>query len=217
MPGNWQLQGYGAPAYTNVRYPFPVEPPYVPDENPTGQYRLCFELTEAWDGAVLRFDGVDSAFTAWCNGVELGWSTGSRLATEFAVGPLLRPGRNVLAVRVHQWSPASYLEDQDMWWLSGIFRDVSLIERPADGLDDVFVHADFDATTGAGVLTVDSSVPAAVSCPELGLDAVATGRPHTVGMVEPWTAETPRLYEITVVAPGETVTPASGLSPSGDR
>ncbi|MGI8665392.1 MAG: glycoside hydrolase family 2 TIM barrel-domain containing protein [Jatrophihabitans sp.] len=211
VPGHWQLQGYGAPNYTNVRYPFPVDPPYVPDENPTGEYRLAFDLQTVWEQAVLRFDGVDSAFTVWFNGVELGWSVGSRLVAEFEVGTLLRPGRNVLAVRVHQWSAASYLEDQDMWWLSGIFRDVSLLERPAGGLDDVFVHADFDPATGAGLLTVDSSVPATLSCPELGLDALETGTRHDIAAVQPWTAETPRLYEFTVSSQSETL-PAETLS-----
>ena len=95
VPGHWQFHGYGAPAYTNVPYPFPVDPPFVPDENPTGEYRRTFELDATWPAgaAVLRFDGVDSAFTAFCNGVELGWSTGSRLPVEFDVGHLLRPGR----------------------------------------------------------------------------------------------------------------------------
>src|SRR3954447_18682306 len=131
VPSHWQLHGYGAPAYTNVRYPFPVDPPYVPDENPTGDYRVAFDVPASFAGAsvVLRFEGVDSSFTAWVNGEEVGSARGSRLASEFAVS--LAPGRNVLAVRVHQWSSGSYLEDQDMWWLSGIFRSVTLLARPA--------------------------------------------------------------------------------------
>ncbi len=203
VPGHWQLQGYGAPAYTNVRYPFPVEPPFVPMENPTGEYRLTLELDEVWPEALLRFDGVDSAFTLWCNGIELGWSTGSRLVAEFAVGQLLRAGSNVLAVRVHQWSSASYLEDQDMWWLSGIFREVTLLERPAQGVDDVFVLADYDPATGAGVLTVQTSDVATVSCPELGLVQAPAGEPIAIAAVQPWTAETPRLYDLTVSTAGE--------------
>ena len=153
MPSHWQLHGYGSPAYTNVVYPFPVEPPHVPDENPTGDYRRPFTVPDEWAGmdAILRFEGVDSCLRAWLNGVELGTAMGSRLPTEFEVGELLRPGEeNVLAVRVHQWSAGSYLEDQDMWWLSGIFRSVTLLARPADALDDVFVHAGYDHTTGSG-------------------------------------------------------------------
>ena len=206
VPGHWQLQGYGHPAYTNVNYPFPVDPPFVPDENPTGEYRRSFELPAGWPGgaAVLRFDGVDSAFTAWCNGVELGWSTGSRLPTEFDIGALLRPATNVIAVRVHQWSAASYLEDQDQWWLSGIFRSVAVIARPESGLDDVFVHADYDADTGRGRLSVETSAPATLTCADLGLDAVPATGPIEL-TVEPWTAETPRLYDIEVRSARERV------------
>jgi beta-galactosidase len=153
---------------------------------------------------VLRFLGVDSQFTVWLNGTELGWSTGSRLTTEFDVGRLLRAGANELAVRVHQWSPASYLEDQDQWWLSGIFRGVELIARPADAVDDVFVHAGYDHETGTGTLTVESDVPALLSVPELGLDRVDPAGPHVLA-VEPWSAELPRLYDATLTAGGETI------------
>ncbi|HEX5333895.1 MAG TPA: glycoside hydrolase family 2 TIM barrel-domain containing protein [Cellulomonas sp.] len=207
VPGHWQLQGHGSPAYTNVRYPFPVDPPFVPDENPTGEYRRTFELPGDWPegDAVLRFLGVDSAFTVWLNGVALGWSTGSRLTTEFDIGPHLRVGANVLAVRVHQWSPASYLEDQDMWWMSGLFRSVSVISRPAGAVDDVFVHADYDHTTGAGTLQVETDVPALLTVPELGLERVPAAGPHVVPGVEPWSAEQPRLYDATLTAGGETI------------
>jgi beta-galactosidase len=206
VPGHWQLQGWGSPAYTNVNYPFPVEPPNVPDENPTGEYRREFIVDDDFPAgaAALRFDGVDSTFTLWCNGVELGWSTGSRLPVEFDVGALLRPGRNVVAVRVHQWSAASYLEDQDMWWLSGIFRSVALIARPELGLDDVFVHADYDAASGHGRLWADTPSPATLACTELGLDAVPADQ-AVVLQVEPWTAETPRLYDVELAAAGERV------------
>ncbi|HEX8870332.1 MAG TPA: beta-galactosidase, partial [Lentzea sp.] len=122
VPGHWQLQGHGAPAYTNVVYPFPVEPPHVPSENPTGDYRLSFDLPADWpsdEPAVLRFDGIDSCGLVSLNDTELGVTRGSRLPSEFEVGEVLRPSGNVLTVRVHQWSSGSYLEDQDMWWLSG--------------------------------------------------------------------------------------------------
>ncbi|MEV3939182.1 sugar-binding domain-containing protein, partial [Glycomyces sp. NPDC049804] len=136
VPSMWQMTDldgdapYGKPQYTNIHYPFPVDPPRVPEANPTGEYRRTFELPAGWpdDGrAVLRFEGVDSAFAVWLNGVRLGDGKGSRLPTEFDATPHLREGINVLAVRVHQWSAASYLEDQDMWWLSGIFRPVALL------------------------------------------------------------------------------------------
>jgi beta-galactosidase len=203
VPGHWQLQGHGRPAYTNVRYPFPLDPPHVPDENPTGAYRRTFDLPADWSGgeAVLRFLGVDSVYTAWLNGTELGWSTGSRLTTEFDVGPLLRPTGNVLDVRVRQWSPASYLEDQDMWWLSGIFRDVAVIARPAEAVDDFFVHASYDE--GAGVLRVETDAPARLDVPELGLLDVPAAGPHRLENIEPWSAEEPRLYAGVLRAGGE--------------
>ena len=206
VPGHWQLQGepgqYGEPAYTNVIYPFPVDPPHVPDENPTGDYFRTFALPEGFlrddDRAVLRFEGVDSAFRVWLNGHDVGSSVGSRLPTEFDVTDLLaRDGANELAVRVHQWSSGSYLEDQDMWWLSGIFRDVTLLARPAGGIDDLFVHADFDAGTGTGWLRVDTDTPAVVRIPELGVE-IHSGQTVEVPGVQPWTAEVPRLYDAEV-------------------
>jgi beta-galactosidase len=192
VPSHWQLHGYGKPAYTNVRMPIPLEPPYVPDENPTGEYRREFRLESAWPRAVLRFEGVDSCFKVWFNGVELGHAKGSRLPSEFTVDGLLREGRNVVAVRVHQWSSGSYLEDQDMWWLSGIFRSVSLLAGPE--LEDFFVHADYDHYTGGGSVRVETSAPARLSIPELSLIDVPADQTHTFDAIEPWTAETPRLY-----------------------
>lgn len=206
VPSHWQLHGYGPPAYTNIAYPFPVDPPRVPTENPTGDYRRVFTLPDDWPAGrtVLLFEGVDSCAKVWVNGVEVGWFTGSRLPTELDVTEAVRPGENVLAVRVHQWSAGSYLEDQDMWWLSGIFREVTLLARPDGCLADVRVHASYDHVTGQGTLRVDTDVPARVVVPELGIDA-PSGEQVTVA-VEPWSAEVPRLYEVTVAAAGERAT-----------
>ncbi|MFD7529572.1 glycoside hydrolase family 2 TIM barrel-domain containing protein [Streptomyces sp. NPDC059849] len=208
VPGHWVLQGAGgAPAYTNVVYPFPVDPPRVPDENPTGDHLRSFDLPAGWPGdgeVLLRFDGVESCARVWLNGVELGDFKGSRLPHEFAVGGLLRPGGNVLAVRVHQWSSGSYLEDQDQWWLPGIFRDVTLLERPPAAPLDFFVHAGYDHRDGSGTLRVEcAGAEGRVLVPELGID-VAAGEAVTVA-VEPWTAETPRLYDGELVTPGERI------------
>ncbi|MEU8245533.1 glycoside hydrolase family 2 TIM barrel-domain containing protein [Nonomuraea sp. NPDC048916] len=196
VPSHWPLHGHGAPAYTNVSYPFPLDPPHVPTENPTGDYRRAFDLPAGWSGGRLRFEGVDSYARVWLNGHELGYSTGSRLPVEFDAGPSLRPGRNVLAVRVHQWSAASYLEDQDMWWLPGIFRDVTLTRSAAD----VFVRASY--TGGRGTLAFDGSGRLCV--PELGVADLPAGTEITLD-VEPWTAETPRLYDAVVTLPDESV------------
>ncbi|CAL9290144.1 glycoside hydrolase family 2 TIM barrel-domain containing protein [Streptomyces sp. SudanB182_2057] len=206
VPGHWVLQGHGSPIYTNHLYPFPVDPPRVPTENPTGDHLRVFDLPDGWPadgGAVLRFDGVESCARVWLNGTDLGEFKGSRLPHEFAVGHVLKPAGNVLAVRVHQWSAGSYLEDQDQWWLPGIFRDVTLLHRPAGCVLDFFVHASYDHTTGAGTLRVDSDTDGRVSVPELGID-VPTGEPVTVP-VEPWSAETPRLYEGVLTTEGERV------------
>ncbi|MCF3145562.1 glycoside hydrolase family 2 TIM barrel-domain containing protein [Streptomyces platensis] len=221
VPGHWPLQGRfadegsygggelpppgGAPVYTNTAYPFPVDPPRVPDENPTGDHRRRFDLPEGWgDGpAVLHFGGVESCARVWLNGTELGHFKGSRLPHEFGVGPLLRPRGNVLAVRVHQWSSGSYLEDQDQWWLPGIFRNVSLHRRPEGSVADHFVHAGFDHVTGHGTLRVECEPAGRVTVPALGLD-LATGESATVP-VRPWTAEEPHLYDGELVTPGERI------------
>ncbi len=157
VPSNWQMLGYGKPHYSNVVYPFPVDPPRVPSDNPTGCYRRWFELPPQWHESrvVLRFDGVDSAFQVWLNGQEAGFSKGSRLPAEFDVSEHLRPGRNLLAVKVVQWSDGSYLEDQDMWWLSGIFREVSLISRPSVHLRDIHLKPELDQACRDGELQVE--------------------------------------------------------------
>ncbi|THV36424.1 glycoside hydrolase family 2 TIM barrel-domain containing protein [Glycomyces buryatensis] len=212
VPSMWQMHDldgeapYGKPQYTNIHYPFPVDPPRVPDANPTGEYRRTFTLPADWpaDGrTLLRFEGVDSCFAVWVNGVRLGDGKGSRLPTEFDATAHLTPGENTVAVRVHQWSSGSYLEDQDTWWLSGIFRPVSLLHRPEGGLDDVFAHADYDHATGLGTLLVEATGAGRVSVPELGID-IATGESASVP-VEPWTAETPRLYDAVVSTATERV------------
>ncbi|MFC9284396.1 glycoside hydrolase family 2 TIM barrel-domain containing protein [Streptomyces collinus] len=206
VPGHWVLQGHGAPVYTNHLYPFPVDPPRVPTENPTGDHLRVFDLPGDWPadgGAVLRFDGVESCARVWLNGTDIGEFKGSRLPHEFAVGHLLKPTGNVLAVRVHQWSAGSYLEDQDQWWLPGIFRDVTLLHRPPGGVLDFFVHASYDHAAGTGTLRVDSDVDGRVTVPGLGIDTV-TGEAVTVP-VEPWSAERPRLYDGVLATEGERV------------
>lgn len=154
VPGSWQMEGYGKPHYTNFDYPFHVQPPYVPTENPTGSYRREFYLPEQWSNKrmVLRFEGVDSAFHIWVNGQEVGFSKGSRIPAEFDITALVRTGHNTLSVRVYQWSDGSYLEDQDMWWLSGIFRDVYLIALPEVNVFDYTLRTELDSTFSSGTL-----------------------------------------------------------------
>ena len=134
VPGNWQVQGHDIPRYTNVQYPFPIDDACtVPvDDNPVGTYRRNFTLPEDWAGrqTFLLFDGVDSAFYLWVNGQMVGYSEDSRLPAEFNVTEYLQAGENVVALQIYRWSSGSYLEDQDFWRLSGIFRSVYLWSAP---------------------------------------------------------------------------------------
>ncbi|MEV4317454.1 glycoside hydrolase family 2 TIM barrel-domain containing protein [Actinocrispum sp. NPDC049592] len=208
VPSNWQMHGHGKPAYTNVSYPFPIDPPYVPSDNPTGDYRVTFSVP--WDGPTyLRFDGIDSCGRVWLNGTELGVTRGSRLPVEFDVSSLLRPGENLLAVRVHQWSSGSYLEDQDMWWLSGIFRDVTLLSRPVGGIDDFWLRADY--VDGQGVVTVATDADARLTVPALGIIDQPVDSPIACGPVSPWTAETPVLYSGVLATASERVSVRIGF------
>ena len=157
VPSNWQMLGYDKPIYVNVRYPFRVDPPRVPhDWNPTGLYRRKFTIPNEWIGKqiFLVFDGVDSAFYVWVNGHLVGYSQDSRLPAEFNVTRYVKSGENLLAVEVLRWSDGSYLEDQDMWRLSGIFRSVYLYCTPNLHIRDFFVKTIFDKNYEDAVLKV---------------------------------------------------------------
>jgi beta-galactosidase/beta-glucuronidase len=160
VPSNWQMLGYGRPHYTNVNFPFPVDPPRVPSENPTGCYVRTFALPEEWSGRriLLRFEGVDSAFHVWVNGREVGFSKGSREPAEFDITGHVRPGENRLAASVYQWSDGTYCEDQDMWWLSGIFRDVYLLAAPPLHIYDLASRIDLEGHYVHGALTLRAKV-----------------------------------------------------------
>jgi len=186
VPSCWQMKGYGQHHYTDLYYPFPINPPFVPSENPTGLYRRTFEVAAGMAGAagvagvaeatgaaaasqplqtILRFNGVDSAFEFWINGHYGGYSKVSRLPSEFDISELLLPGTNTLAVRVVQWSDGSYLEDQDMWWLSGIFRSVELYQRPLLHLCDLTVKTDLDLAGQKALLSCSLQVANALPEP----------------------------------------------------
>lgn len=171
VPGNWQLQGYGVPIYTNVTYPFRKDPPRVmgpvPDDwtkaklpNPVGSYRRAFTLPESWAGrqVFLHFEGVKSAMYVWVNGQEVGYSQGSMTPAEFNITPYVQPGENVLAVEVYRWSDGSYLEDQDFWRLSGIYRDVFLFSTPEVHIRDFFVRTELDQDYRDAILHVDAAI-----------------------------------------------------------
>ncbi|MGE6291597.1 beta-galactosidase [Aeromonas media] len=226
VPGNWQLQGFDRPIYTNIKYPFPCDPPRVPAENPTGCYSREFELSADWlaSGQTrIIFDGVDSAFHLFCNGRWVGYSQDSRLPAEFDLGDFLQAGTNRLAVLVLRWSDGSYLEDQDMWRMSGIFRSVSLLHKPERRLLDVRLTPVLDAcyrdarlkvalqvNEGAG-LAVEANLyfgeqPVARLRQPLGTGPIDEKGAYTdraelwleVAAPHKWSAETPHLYRLTL-------------------
>ncbi|MCE5365824.1 beta-galactosidase [Klebsiella oxytoca] len=166
VPSNWQMQGYDAPIYTNVRYPIDTTPPRVPQENPTGCYSLTFRVDESWraDGQTqIIFDGVNSAFHLWCNGEWVGYSQDSRLPAAFDLSPYLQPGDNRICVMVMRWSAGTWLEDQDMWRMSGIFRSVWLLNKPTLHLCDVQLTPQLDALYRDAELLVNLSVAAPIA------------------------------------------------------
>jgi beta-galactosidase len=149
VPGNWQIQGFDdPPIYTNVVFPFEPTPPTVPAENPTGCYWREFEVSEKYLAddrkLFLLFEAVDSAFYVWVNGKLVGYSQDSRLPAEFDITSYVMVGQNTLAVQVMRYCDGTYLEDQDMWLLSGIQRDVVLYSKPAVHIEDFFVWSQFD-------------------------------------------------------------------------
>ena len=161
VPSNWEMQGFGIPIYTNSDYPFEFDSgnPRVPrGDNPVGSYRTSFTVPTGWAGRrlFLHFAGVDSAFYLWVNGRRVGYSEDSRTPAEFDVTAFVGPGSNTLAVEVYRWSDGSFLEDQDMFRLSGIYRDVYLWSRPSSHIRDFEVRAGLDLAYRDG--TLDASV-----------------------------------------------------------
>ncbi len=148
VPANWQMHGFGTPIYTNITYPFDKNPPKIAgiNGNPVGSYIRTFTVPENWNGkeTFIHFDGVSSAFYIWVNGEKVGYSQGSRTPAEFNLTNYLKKGENKLAVQVFRWCDGSYLEDQDGWRLSGIFRDVYLYASPLTQIQDFFVTTDLD-------------------------------------------------------------------------
>lgn len=154
VPSCWQLQGYGHMHYTDVLYLFPINPPYVPSKNPTGIYRRNFTVEKKWlhKRTIIKFHGVDSAYDFWVNGQYVGYGKVSRMPAEFDLTDVILEGENQIIVRVYQWSDGTYLEDQDMWWLSGIYRDVELIHMDHTCIWDCHIETDLNETYEDGIL-----------------------------------------------------------------
>lgn len=226
VPGNWQVQGYGKMHYSDLWYNFPINPPYVPTENPTGIYKRTFFVEETFREmqVILRFCGVDSAYHVWVNGQEVGYSKGARNESEFDITDLVNIGEeNDVTVRVYQWSDGTYLEDQDMWWESGIFRDVELLGVPKHGILDYKIVADLDESYENGLLEVSAKLRTKDSVQvtfelldkkgNLVLEETAESQDgcaslkKTLSKVHHWNAEVPYLYKllITVKKDGELI------------
>ena len=219
VPGCWQMQGWGKPQYTNVNFPFPYDPPHVPDENPIGVYRTRFTLPEAFLGRQtrLRFEGVDSCFYLYVNGQYAGFSKTPHLAACFDIGQFVREdSENELLALVFQMSDGSYLEDQDKWRMNGIFRDVLLMSFGRDRIEDVILDAGLLADNTTGTLKARALVRGDVSVQFTVLDGDRPLAKSTVQAVQgeaaadftlegisPWSAETPQLYTVLTEITGQ--------------
>ena len=218
VPGVWQLQGYGYPHYTNVRYPFPYDPPYVPDETPCGVYERDFLLPPSFEGREtrLRLDGVSSCYYAYVNDTLVGFAKCPHLPSEFDITGAVRQGKNHLKIIVLKWSDGSYLEDQDMWRLSGIFRDVSLLSFGEKSILDLHADATLSDDYQDGLLSVSAFVRGVHEVTLTLLDEgkeiekaivpAADGRADfkfSVSAVKKWSAETPFRYELIAQIDGQ--------------
>ncbi len=250
VPSNWQAVGYGTPIYRNVGYTFQRDWPRVMSEppkdwtaykerNPVGSYKRSFEVPDAWKDrqTFIKFDGVDAGFFIWVNGKKVGYSQNSRNTAEFDITSCLKPGKNDLAVEVYRYTAGSYMEDQDMWRLSGIFRSVTLWSAPKLHIQDTFVSGDLDSQYVNGELHVRAkirnygapslpktlkvdlydSLGKVVAAGEQPVEAVPSGEEGKIELKIPvlnpkkWTAETPNLYTVVLNLDGELISHRVGF------
>jgi beta-galactosidase len=228
VPSNWQVQGFGKPHYTNIRHPFPANPPFIPHEgNETGLYRLRFTIPIAWQDKkiFIHFAGVQSAMYLWINGQAVGYHEDGMTPAEYDITKYVKPGPNVLAAQVLNWSDGSYLEDQDFWRLGGIYREVYLVARPACYIRDYQVKTELDGNYQNAVLKINTTLmndfPGSIEDNKLAFALYQDGQnvfteiipagkipgnhqelavPFEKTVIAPlkWTAETPALYMLTL-------------------
>uniref|UniRef100_UPI000A9DDD94 sugar-binding domain-containing protein n=1 Tax=Vibrio campbellii TaxID=680 RepID=UPI000A9DDD94 len=222
VPNMWQMEGHGDLQYTDEGFPFPIDVPFVPTDNPTGAYQRTFTLGQQWDNkqTIIKFDGVETYFEVYVNGHYVGFSKGSRLTAEFDISSYVQQGENLLSVRVMQWADSTYIEDQDMWWTAGIFRDVYLVGKEHVHVQDLTVRTDFAddyqsatlscqvelenlSTTAVSGYTLEyalqdkGKVIASGQCDALTIQDNSQAS-FAIDVVNPthWTAENPYLYQL---------------------
>ena len=222
VPGVWQMDGYDTHQYTNIRYPFPFDPPYVPQDIPCGAYVHNFEYhrEKKASKAFLNFEGVDSCFYVWVNGAYAGYSQVPHATSEFDVTDLLNEGENTLAVLVLKWCDGSYLEDQDKFRMSGIFRDVYLLKRPETTIRDYYITTDVEKDSVVVKLDMHfvEPVETKVTIEDKYGAVVARGETAENGVLELtvlnpvlWNAENPYLYQVILTMPDEVIVDRIGF------
>ena len=210
VPSCWQLQGYEHPNYSNVNYPYPCDPPYVPDENPCGVYEREFDLEQVWGRVYFVLEGVSSCAFVQVNGHYVGFTQGSHLQAEFDITDFVKPGVNTLRVKVLKWCCGSYLEDQDFFRFNGIFRDCYLLQRPDHHIVDV------DVRTEGNRILVHADREADISVYDrdgkrLGTKTASTDASFEIADPILWNAEKPYLYTVTLERAGESITQKIGF------
>ncbi|HYE83417.1 MAG TPA: glycoside hydrolase family 2 TIM barrel-domain containing protein [Clostridia bacterium] len=220
VPSCWQVKGYDKNHYTNVNYPFPCDPPFVPNDNPAGLYIRDFVVTDSWDEKekYIIFEGVNSCFYLWINGAFAGYSQGSRMPAEFDISQFVYSGKNRMAVMVLKWCDGSYLEDQDLWRFSGIFRDVYLLARDKSHIRDVFnrqtLSSDFKKASLKCELDTTGSCSIRAELRDASGKAVVQGEAlvdcHGVIELEVngpvlWNAEQPYIYKLFIYSAEEVI------------
>lgn len=216
VPSVWQMAGYDTHQYTNIRYPFPFDPPYVPQDIPCGAYAHTFDYhkDENAPKAFLNFEGVDSCFYVWVNGSYVGYSQVSHMTSEFDITDLLQDGKNTIAVLVMKWCDGSYLEDQDKFRMSGIFRDVYILKRPEQAISDYHIKTKIEDMLAKIELDVKFYSPANVkiSIEDKNGAVVAVGSITEEGTAvleiaspELWNTENPYLYKLILETENEVI------------
>lgn len=210
VPSCWQMMGYENPNYSNVNYPFPCDPPYVPDVNPCGIYERTFSLDALWGSVYFVLEGVSSCAFISVNGISAGFTEGSHLQAEFDITPFVRAGKNVIQVKVLKWCCGSYLEDQDAFRMNGIFRDCYLLQRPQNHI------ADLDVTTNESCIVVHTDQPADMTVYNqegTPLGHLTATKDASFRIENPilWNAENPYLYSVKLERNGETITQKVGF------